>query len=46
MQMTAEGKSLDEIQRYVDRKYARAQDQRTHTPLPPLTDRAGSSNHN
>ncbi len=37
MQMTEEGKSPDEIQRYVDRKYARAQDQRTRTPLPPVS---------
>jgi hypothetical protein len=40
MQMLAEGKSLSEIQRAVDRKYAAVQDQRTRTPLPPLSSAA------
>jgi hypothetical protein len=36
MRMTREGHSPDEIRRFIDRKYASAQDQSTHTPLPPL----------
>jgi hypothetical protein len=40
--MMEQGKSLDEIQRAVDRKYAGAQAQRTHTPLPPLSGAAPS----
>jgi len=34
--MTEEGKSPEEIQRFIDRRYAEKQKDRTHTPLPPL----------
>jgi hypothetical protein len=33
--MTEEGKSLSEIQQFIDRKYADLQENRTPTPLPP-----------
>ena len=39
--MVEEGKSLSEIQQFIDRKYADLQENRTPTPLPPVESGTG-----